>query len=419
MKKILFITYYWPPSGKASLHFPLKLIKFLPEFGWQPTVLTVEEDKFSHKDESLLSEISPSLNVIKTKSNDPFNIYRKFLGKEKDVPLVASETISTANKSLNHKISVWIRMNLFVPDARVGWYFPAVKAGKLLLNKEKFDAIVSIGPPHTTHLIGKRLSKLFNIKHFPVLIDPWTDIIYYKNFNRNFLTIALDNYFEKSTLQNSSKSVFVTETMRDDYILKYPFLKNKSEVLYWGYNQDDFEKVGEVNKNSEFQTLLHAGNIFDYQNTPAFWNQVKKEIDNGRKLRIKFIGTVSPLIKESISKSGLADYTDYSGFLPYNKVLSEMLSADFLMVCATEPRHLPGKLFEYLRTGNPIIAFGDENNEVKKILEKNNAGMLFRYEQSGGEFFIKSSSFKTNIESVKEYDRKNITKKLSLILGDL
>lgn len=418
MKKILFITYYWPPSGKASLHFPLKLIKYLPEFGWQPSVLTVEEDTFSHKDESLLSEISPTLNVIKTKSNDPFNIYRKFLGKEKDTPLVASETISTSNKSLNHKISVWIRMNLFVPDARAGWYFPAVEAGKLLLNKEKFDAILSIGPPHTTHLIGKRLSKLFNIKHFPVLIDPWTDIIYYKNFKRNFLTLAIDNYFEKSTLQNSATSIFVTETMKEDFILKYPFLKNKSEVLYWGYNEEDFEKVGDINKNYEVQTLLHAGNIFDYQNTPAFWNQVKKEIDNGRKLKIKFIGTVSPLIKESIVKNGLSDYTEYSGFLPYNKVLSEMLSANFLMVCATEPRHLPGKLFEYLRTGNPIIAFGDENYEVKKILEKNNAGMLFRYDQSGKEFFIKYSNFKTNLESVKEYDRKNITKKLSVILSE-
>lgn len=419
MKKVLFITYYWPPSGKASLHFPLKLIKFLPEFGWQPSVLTVEEDTFSHKDESLLSEISSSLEVIKTKSNDPFYIYRKFLGIEKDKPLVASETISTTNKSLSHKISVWIRMNLFVPDARIGWYFPSVKVCKFLLKKEKFDAIVSIGPPHTSHLIGKRLSKLFNIKHIPVFIDPWTNIIYYKNFKRNFLTLALDNHFEKSVLQNAFKSVFVTETMKEDYILKYPFLKNKSEILYWGYNEDDFEKASKDKKENEFQTLLHAGNIFDYQNTPAFWNQVKKEINNGRKLKIKFIGTVSPLIKETITKSGLTDNTEYLGFLPYNKVLDEMINANFLMVCATEPRHLPGKLFEYLRTGNPIIAFGDENYEIKKILEDKNAGMLFRYEQSAEEFFIKSSSFKTNIESVKEYDRKNITKKLSQILEEL
>ncbi len=139
MKKVLFITYYWPPSGKASLHWPLKMIQYLPEHGWQPTVLTVAEDTFTQKDESLLSEIDKNLPVIKTKSFEPFNLYRKFTGKSKYEQLVASETISKTNKSLTHKISIWLRMNLFIPDARVGWYFSAVPEGNKLLKKEKFD----------------------------------------------------------------------------------------------------------------------------------------------------------------------------------------------------------------------------------------------------------------------------------------
>src|SRR3989304_2024793 len=116
MKKVLFITYYWPPSGKASLHWPLKIIKYLPQFGWQPSVLTVDEDTFSLKDESLLNEIDPELNVIKSISFEPFDIYRKFTGKRKGEQLVASEVISKLNDTLTHKISIWIRMNLFIPD---------------------------------------------------------------------------------------------------------------------------------------------------------------------------------------------------------------------------------------------------------------------------------------------------------------
>jgi len=145
MKKVLFISYYWPPSGKASIHWPLKIMKHLPNFEWLPVVLTVDEDTFSQKDETLIKEVPKAINVYRAKSFEPFNIYKKLTGKEKNERLVASETISTKNKSLAHRLSVWIRMNLFIPDARIGWYFPALKKGLDILKNEKIDAVVSIG----------------------------------------------------------------------------------------------------------------------------------------------------------------------------------------------------------------------------------------------------------------------------------
>ena len=414
MKKVLFITYYWPPSGKASLHWPLKIIKYLPQFGWQPVVLTVEEDTFSAKDESLLKEIDNNLKVFKSKSFEPFDLYKKFTGKKKDEQLIASDTISTVNKSLTHRISIWIRMNLFIPDARVGWYFNAVNQGKKILEKEKIDAIVSIGPPHTTHLIGMTLSKQIHVPHIPVFIDPWVDIIYYKNFKRSKLTLLIDNYLERKVLSNSKAAVFVTKTMQEDYIRKYPLLRNKSEVCYWGYNEEDFENITSSNPKEEI--IIHAGNIFDYQNPKVFWVRVKDEIDRGRNIKIKFIGTVSGGIKQAIEESGLTSRTEFLGFLHYKVMLEELSRASYLLVCATEPRHVPGKLFEYLRIGKPIIAFGNDNNEVKNILKKTNAGMMFRYSDDGGEFFNNAHSFKTDLTAVKLFDRKNIAASLSKIL---
>jgi glycosyltransferase involved in cell wall biosynthesis len=419
MKKVLFITYFWPPSGKASLHWPLKMIKYLPDSGWQPSVLTVTKDTFTQKDESLLKEINKNLGVIKTKSFEPFDIYKKFTGKAKDEQLIASETISSTNKRLTHRISIWIRMNLFIPDARIGWFFPAVIAGNNLLKKEKFDAIISIGPPHTSHVIGMRLSKRNRIPHIPVFIDPWVDIAYYREFKRSRLTLALDNHLEKLVVKNAASIIFVTRTMKDDYTSKYDFIKTKSEVLYWGYNEEDFSKVELKDRGSVRDLLVHAGNIFDFQNPKNFWKMLKEEIEKGRKLSIKFIGTVSPGIKEEIGKNCLEPYTEYVGFLPYDRLLNELGQASYLLVCATEKRHVPGKLFEYLRTGKPIIAFGDDNEEVKSILAESNAGMIFNYVDSGKEFFEKSSQLKTNLAAIEKFGRKNIAKELATILSNL
>jgi len=419
MMRVLFITYYWPPSGKASIYWPLKIIKHLPSFGWQSLVLTATEDTFSQKDETFVKEIPSDVKVIRAKSYEPFDIYKRFIGKGKDDQLIASETISKKNKGLAHRLSIWIRMNLFIPDARIGWYFPAVKAGSNILKTDKINAIVSIGPPHTTHLIAKKLASKFNVPFLPVFIDPWVDISYYRSFNRNSITLSIDNRLEKSVLRNAGSVVFVTETMKQDYERKYPFIKEKSNVLYWGYSEEDFRPISDssTKKIGDEEILLHAGNIFDYQNPLQFWKTLKSQIENGRKLKIRFIGTVAPQIKQSITNSGLDPFTEYKGFLPYREVIKEMLNASCLLVCATEPRHVPGKLFEYLRTGKPIIAFGDGNEEVKKILTDANAGMMFGYDESGEEFFRKNSSFKTDFNFIKKFERKSITESFADIIS--
>lgn len=421
MKKVLFITYYWPPSGKASLHWPLDIMTHIQEFGWEPIVLTTKDESFTEKDESLLTKVNPNWKVISTKAIEPFNIYRKFIGKKSNEKLIASETISLENKNLAHKISIWIRMNLFVPDARVGWFFPAIKEANKFLKIEKIDAIVSIGPPHTTHLVARKLAADFDVPFYPVFIDPWVNISYYRNFRRSKLTLAIDNHFEKSVLEKATKVVFVTESMKEDYISKYPQIKDNSFVLYWGYNEEDFKglPLNPLPKEGDFlnqKIILHAGNIFDYQNPQNLWKEIKRRTDSGEKFKIKFIGTVSPLIKQSIKNYKLESITEYLGFLPYHKMLNELSMADYLLVCTTESRHVPGKLFEYLRIGKPIIAFGDDNNEVENILKQSGLGRLYRYDEEVKEIFYIKDNKEVNIQSITRFDRKVIAEELVRIL---
>ena len=417
MKKVLFISYFWPPSGKASLHWPLFIIKHLSMLGWIPSILTIDEDTFSEKDESLLKEINPQWKIIKTAANEPFGLYRKLLGKEPNAPLVASETISQTHQTLRHRLAIWVRMNLFVPDARIGWYFSAVGGGKQLIDADTPKVIVSIGPPHSSHLIGKKLSKRYNIPHIPVLIDPWVDIVYYKGFKRSAPTLAVDNYFERTTLEHARQIVFVTKSMREDYIKKYPLIESKSHVLYWGYNEQTFVGMHRQSSKDNTEIILHTGNIFDYQNPHGLWKNVKQEIDRGRKLRLRFAGTVSPRIRGSIAEAGLSEYTEYLGFLPYTEAVQEMLNAQYLLVCATEKRHVPGKLLEYLRTGNKIIAFGDDNAEVAGILQQANAGKLFHCDYNKNDILSLVDTTRPNPEAAKIFSREIIAQQFASLLS--
>lgn len=417
LKKVLFVSYYWPPSGKASLHLPLQLIKHLPSFGWQPVVLTVKEDGFSERDESLLRQTDPSLPVYRTDVLEPFDIYRTFTGKKKGERLVASETISKENRSLTHRISVWIRMNFFVPDARVGWYPYAKKEINKIISEHDIRAIVVVAPPHSSHLAPWRISIEKGIPFIPLFIDPWVDIVYYRGMKRSALTLMLDNYLEKKVLQESAASVFVTASMQEEYIRKYPSVASKSSVLYWGYNEENFAELKPFTSGSAGAlTVLHSGNIFDFQNIPLFWAYIQKEIAAGADIRLRFTGSVSPGIRTAISEHGLDAVTEYTGFLPYADVITEMSRADFLLVCVTEKRHLPGKLFEYIRCGRPVIAFGDDNAEVEAILSETGAGKLFGYTEPGRNYFDEVKGMTPDLEKVKKYDRKQAAGQLSDIL---
>lgn len=419
MNNLLFITYFWPPASKATIHWPLKVIKYLPEYNWNPSVLTTEGEDFEALDESLLSDINPNLDVIKTKVWEPFSLYRKFMGKGNGTPLVASEAMSTTPKGIKHKVSKWIRWNLFIPDARVGWYPYAVKKGMEYLQENKIDRIVTIGPPHSTHLIGSALSKKTGIPFVPVLIDPWSDIVYYKSFKRSGIATDIDKHFEKSVLRQASQVVFVTNGTREDYVNKYSFIKDKSQVLYWGYNETDFSGKKRTRTDSDEMVILHSGNIFDYQNPKNFWVTIRKRLDAGHKIKIKFTGTVSPLIREEIINNQLDSVTEYLGVVPYKDMLQEVLNADVLLVCPSEKRHIPGKLFEYLRSGNPILAFNDDNPEVKGLIENSNSGLMLSYENTGEEFFNNYDNFNPQIETSKKHDRQIIAESFSRILGKI
>ena len=210
MKKILIITYYWPPSGGAGVQRWLKFTKFLPEFGFKPVILTVDDNAASYAqlDESLLKEIDPNLSVYKTKTFEPYNLYRK-LSNKKEIPYGG---FSNQRKiTLFEKLSRFIRGNLFIPDPRRGWNRYAIKKALELIRSEQIEVVVTTGPPHSTHLIGKKVKEKTGIRWIADFRDPWTDIYYYKDLYHLGLANKLDRYLEKNVLKLADQIITVSE----------------------------------------------------------------------------------------------------------------------------------------------------------------------------------------------------------------
>jgi glycosyltransferase involved in cell wall biosynthesis len=227
---------------------------------------------------------------------------------------------------------------------------------------------------------------------------------------RSALTRAIDNHLEKSVVDHASLNVFVTPATKEDFIKKYPEIAGKSDVLYWGYDADAFNNIPiPEKKTGHVKTLVHAGNIFDFQNPVKLWEVIAARINSGRHMKIKFIGTVSPLVKKSIAEAGLENITEYTGYLPYHTMLTELLAADYLLVCATERRHIPGKLYEYMHAGNPIIAFADDNPDIEGLLKKTGTGILYSYSEVPKDFFERADNLKPDKEAVLAYDRRRLT----------
>ena len=177
MKKVLIITYYWPPAGGPGVQRVLKFAKYLPQFGWEPVILTVENGNFPAVDEGLLGEVPDNLKVYKTKTLEPFAIYNKLQGKDK-TSAVDTFTITKSGKSFKDKLGNAIRSYFFIPDARKGWKPFAVKAGLDIIKKEKIDLIFSSSPPHSLQLIAKDLAKKTQLPSVADFRDPWFNAIW-------------------------------------------------------------------------------------------------------------------------------------------------------------------------------------------------------------------------------------------------
>jgi glycosyltransferase involved in cell wall biosynthesis len=412
LKKVLIITYYWPPSGGSGVQRWLKFAKYLPQFGWEPIIYTPENPEANAVDPALVKDISPDTTILKTKIWEPYGIYKSLLGRGKkggdkgDKPAEAKKIttatariqanlISSGNTSLSHRISLWIRGNFFIPDPRCFWIKPSVKYLKEYLKKHPVDAIVSTGPPHSMHLIAKGIAQATGIKWIADFRDPWTEIFYFKHLKLSKYAYNKQRRLEQQVLDGADAVLVVSRQMQEDFAKR---TSTPVKVITNGFDPDDFlpaephrDNATENQSTTRF-SLIHTGIFVDNGNPDYLWEalgeKAKAEPQFKEDLEIRLMGQVDASVLEGIEKAGLQGNLINMGYVPHSTAtMWQQKATALLLPLRKEPEAaaiLTGKFFEYLASGAPILAFGPVEGDLAKALQETASGTIVDFEDKEG-----------------------------------
>ncbi len=421
MKKVLIITYYWPPSGGAGVQRWLKFAKYLPEHGWMPIIYTPSNPEHPVEDKSLFKDIrNDNLVVIKRPIWEPYKIYKFFTGKKASEKIQPGFLNETPTNNLIEKFSRWLRGNLFIPDARVFWIKPSISFLTKLLNKNPVDLIVSTGPPHSMHLIAMGLKERFNIPWLADFRDPWTQIDFYQHLMLSSKADKKHKKLEKTVLEKADCITTVGSNCAKG-------LKNVTNidvhVITNGYDPDDFQNCSGF--NYDFFSITHIGSMNKDRNPEGLWKALKMLIGEvpelKNKLKIRFIGKTDYLVLEDLKKNMLSEYVENHKYLPHDQALSEASRSALLLLPLNNTQNIKGivtgKLFEYIALKRPILCLGDKEGDAASILYQTEGGKAFGFEdideiknyleEKFSEF--KNRSLEVNTINTESYSRDKLT----------
>ncbi|HTH55602.1 MAG TPA: glycosyltransferase [Cyclobacteriaceae bacterium] len=375
-KRVLVITYYWPPAGGIAVQRWVKFCKYLSEYGWQPIVFTVSNGHYQLTDNSMAHDVE-HLTVIRRPILEPYRLYQIFAGK-KTGNLNPDEIRPDESVSLLKKISVWIRSNFFIPDARRFWIKPSIHYLTGFLAKNKVDAIISTGPPHSAHLIALGLKKKTGLPWLADFRDPWTTMDYYRELLLTKRADRKHHRLEKEVLNTADVVTVIGQGMKDEFDEKGG---SPIRIVTNGFDESDFA-ADSIVPDKEF-SIVHMGSFFARINPTGLWQalaELKKE--NHRliqKLKIKLTGRVAPAIIEDMKANGLEEFLQLESFVPHVEAIRRMKSAAVLLLCVFEENKfiVTGKLFEYLAANRPILFMGAKEGDAARIVLETQAGPVF------------------------------------------
>ncbi len=386
MKRVLFITYYFPPSGGSGVQRPLKFVKYLPAYGWRPTVLTVDpkDAAYPSLDAGLEAEVPPEAVVRRTPAWDPYAAYARLLGKRK------RDTVGVGFNKLaaggwKDALARWVRGNVFLPDARVGWVPFGIREGRRLLAREPFDMICTSGPPHSMHLIARSLKRTTGTPWVADLADPWTDISYYHALPRTAPARRLEAWLERTTLAAADAVVSVTEGF--GALLRRRAPLRRYATIYNGFDEADLDPAPPPPPDPERFVVAHVGMLSAVQHSPglveALGARVRRDPAWARRLVARFVGHTDAAILEAFRQAGLGPNLDVVGYVPHAEALDYMRRADLVLAAVQQtPANegiVPAKVFEYLRVGAPVLGLAPPEGDLARILRETGGGAAFAH----------------------------------------
>lgn len=424
MKKVLIITYYWPPAGGPGVQRWLKFVKYLPEYGIEPIVYVPKNPTYPLIDEELQKDVSYNTTILKNNIIEPYGWASVF--SKKNTKKISSGIIPDKKKqSALQKLMLWVRGNMFIPDARVLWVRPSVSYLSNYLQGSGIDTIITTGPPHSLHLIGMELQKRFGVKWIADFRDPWTTIGYHKELRLSESSQQRHKKMERDVL-NTADSIIVTSPTTK---AEFEQLTNKPvTVITNGY---DVELVAKEPLDEKF-TLAHIGSFLSERNPKILWESlselVSEDAEFKDKFELKLIGAVSQEVLTSIEQHGLTNYVNNMGYVSHSEAVKQQRKSQVLLLVEIDSPDtrciIPGKLFEYMASERPVIGVGPQGADFADIIKTTNTGVFVEYtEKDKLKDTIKSyfeqymgEGLKVHAIGLQQYSRRNLTNQLANLL---
>lgn len=428
MKKILIITYYWPPSGGGGVQRWLKFVKYLPQFGWKPVLVVPLNPEYPVFDHSLESEIPSELEVIKLPIWEPYGIFKNLTGRKKEERVNNGLVFDKHKQKPVEKFLLWFRGNLLIPDPRIFWVIPTVRRVRRMIQAGNFKAVITTGPPQSIHLIGYRLKKLYGIPWVADLRDPWSTFEQLEQFYPSKLAIKRQQRLEKKTLSYADKVITVSSV----WAAELESSTGKSvDLVPNGFDEEDV--CPPSLSEHPFFTISHIGMINSYRNNTSFWEALNEfciESEQFRnQLRIHIAGIYDESLKQELAKyQELSGKLVFSGYVPHADVKFRYDESDVLLLLqnqkASSLGHIPGKTFEYIASGKPILALAEPESDMARIIISCGAGFVCHPNDKNKIRECLTLLFKGEVpvmdkSKIMLYSRRSVTEKLSTVLEKL
>ena len=432
MKRVLIISYYWPPTGGSGVQRWVKFAKYLPSEGWQPVIYTPDNPEQLAVDHSLEEEIPAEAEVIKTHITEPYELYKKFLRKSgHSAEAVEVNPVNAQNKSFLQKVAMWVRGNMFRPDPRCLWIGPSVRFLKKYLEEHPVDLIVSTGPPQSMHLIGRRLALETGLPWIADFRDPWTKIFYFKHLSMTRATERWHRKMEKKVLDDASVVVAVSPLVQQEFQV---MTQTPVELITNGFDTCDFPSERHIEADGgpdkDF-VITHTGLFAADGNPTVLWkvlaDKCASDEEFAKLLKINLVGKTDRQIVESVKSAGLGANLIDMGYKPHAEAIEQQRRASLLILpLRKEPEYkavLPGKLFEYLASWRPVLGIGQPDGAMSMILNSTKTGVVLDWNDEASVSRFIELCWKNHLAGrltvddadISQFTRKELTRRMAAL----
>ena len=423
-KKLLIITYYWPPAGGPGVQRWLKFVKYLPDYNVQPIVYIPENPTYPIIDRGLESEVSEKAVILKHKIFEPYGL-ASFFGKNKTKKISSGIIPNQKKQSFLEKTLLWVRGNIFIPDARFLWVKPSVKYLKKYLQENNIDTVVTSGPPHSLHLIGLQLKQELGMTWLADFRDPWTTIGYHKALKLSSYAEKKHKALEHKVLNTADTIIVTSKTTKAEFeaITSQPIT-----VITNGY---DVEQVTKQPLDEKF-TVAHIGSFLSERNPRILWKALKEltkeNHDFAADFQLKLLGAVSQEVLDTIAEFKLQDFVLNLGYVSHQEAVEHQRKSQVLLLIEIDSEDtksiIPGKVFEYMVSERPIVAIGPKGSDFAEIITSTNTGVFFTYDEKEKlkELLLKyyqdykANNLKVHAVGLQKYSRKSLTEQLAKLV---